>query len=96
MDNLSDLISALENKFSFLIQRIEELETKNQQLLQTISQHQHQHQVTKQQAQALQQQCESLKLANSLLGSEQYKRETKLKINSLVRDIDHCISQLSQ
>ena len=28
--------------------------------------------------------------------SEDFKKETKLKINSLVRDIDHCISQLSK
>lgn len=40
--------------------------------------------------------CETLKNANALLGSEEYKKETKLKINSLIRDIDHCISQLSQ
>ncbi|MGV6829919.1 MAG: hypothetical protein ACWA45_11050 [Flavobacteriales bacterium] len=37
----------------------------------------------------------SLKLANSMLGSDQYKRETKLKINALVRKIDTCIAQLS-
>lgn len=38
---------------------------------------------------------ESLKLANSLLGSDQFKRETKLKINALIREIDLCIAQLS-
>jgi hypothetical protein len=38
---------------------------------------------------------ESLKLTNALLGSEDYKRDTKLKINSLIRDIDSCIAQLS-
>lgn len=38
---------------------------------------------------------ETLKHANSLLGSDQYKRETKLKINALIREIDYCIVQLS-
>lgn len=38
---------------------------------------------------------QSLKLANSLLGSDQFKRETKLKINALIREIDLCIAQLS-
>ncbi len=38
---------------------------------------------------------ESLKIANSLLGSDENKRETKLKINSLIREIDYCITQLS-
>ena len=38
---------------------------------------------------------EALKIANSLLGSDENKRDTKLKINSLVREIDYCIAQLS-
>lgn len=40
--------------------------------------------------------CESLKITNSILGSDQHKRETKLKINALVKEIDQCIHQLSQ
>ena len=40
--------------------------------------------------------CDSLKLANSMLGSEEYKRDTKLKINALIREIDQCITQLSE
>ena len=43
----------------------------------------------------LQSEFESLKMANSLLGSVDYKRDTKLKINSLIREIDYCIAQLS-
>ena len=39
---------------------------------------------------------ETLKTANAMLGSDENKRETKLKINSLIRDIDHCIAQLSE
>ena len=42
-----------------------------------------------------QEKYETLKMANSLLGSDENKRETKLKINALIRDIDHCIGQLS-
>ena len=38
---------------------------------------------------------DNLKMVNSLLGSEENKRETKLKINSLIREIDYCIAQLS-
>lgn len=41
-------------------------------------------------------QCDELKIANSLLGSEDYKRETKQKINSIIREIDQCINQLSR
>jgi len=44
---------------------------------------------------ALKNQLDTLKMVNSLLGSEENKRETKLKINSLIREIDYCIAQLS-
>lgn len=43
----------------------------------------------------LKSECESLRMANSLLGGEENKRDTKLKINSLIREIDYCIAQLS-
>lgn len=39
---------------------------------------------------------QALKMANSMLGSDDNKRETKLKINALIREIDHCIAQLSE
>ena len=38
---------------------------------------------------------DALKMSNSILGSDEYKRDTKLKINALVREIDYCIAQLS-
>ena len=38
---------------------------------------------------------ETLKYANSILGSDESKRETKLKINTLIKEIDECISKLS-
>jgi hypothetical protein len=31
-------------------------------------------------------------LTSSLLGSDENKRDTKLKINSLIREIDYCIA----
>jgi len=43
-----------------------------------------------------QEKYESLKLTNSILGSDEHKRETKLKINTLIREIDHCITQLAE
>jgi len=43
----------------------------------------------------LKKQYETLKITNSLLGSEENKRDTKLKINSLIREIDYCIAQLA-
>ena len=39
---------------------------------------------------------ESLKVANSLLGSEESKAVTKRKINSLIKEVDYCIHQLTE
>ena len=39
---------------------------------------------------------ESLKMANSLLGSKESKATTKRKINSLIKEVDFCIHQLSE
>jgi len=36
-----------------------------------------------------------LKTANAMLGSDDYKTKTKLKINALVREIDQCIDHLA-
>ena len=48
-----------------------------------------------QEMEGLKKQYETLKITNSLLGSEENKRDTKLKINSLIREIDYCIAQLA-
>lgn len=37
----------------------------------------------------------TLKTANAMLGSDDYKTKTKLKINALVKEIDQCIAQLA-
>jgi hypothetical protein len=38
---------------------------------------------------------EALKIASSMLGSNDDKRASKLKINALIRDINDCIDSLS-
>ena len=37
----------------------------------------------------------SLKIANTILGSNNGTKDTKLEINSLIREIDYCISQIA-
>ena len=43
---------------------------------------------------SLKQKNKTLSVANSLLGSDENKEETKEKINSLIKEIDTCINQL--
>ena len=39
---------------------------------------------------------ESLRMANALLGSKESKAITKRKINSLIKEVDFCINQLTE
>ena len=39
---------------------------------------------------------QTLKIAKTIEGSKEDRRETKLKINALIREVDICINQLSE
>ena len=95
MSNLSEIVTTLENRISKMLHKFENLKQKNSQLEQETEEIQKLLATSQEEAQQWREKCNSLQLANSMLGSDQHKRETKLKINSLVREIDQCISQLS-
>ena len=44
----------------------------------------------------LKEENKTLKIANNLLGSKEGKSQTKTKINSLIKDVNYCIQQLSE
>tara|TARA_B100001175_G_C19488058_1_gene630997 strand:+ start:258 stop:542 length:285 start_codon:yes stop_codon:yes gene_type:complete len=50
----------------------------------------------KKQISELKKENESLKMANSLLGSKESKAITKRKINRIIKEVDFCINQLSE
>jgi len=96
MSKLPEIVDSLENRVSKVLHRYEkqkQISKKLEEELLRLKQQQEQHQ---EEIERWKEQCESLKLANSMLGSDQHKRETKLKINALVREIDQCINQLSE
>ena len=95
MNGLSELIDSLEVKFFKLNQKLLQLEKKNQELQDELLLSRKNQQQQSGEIEALKKQLDTLKMVNSLLGSEENKRETKLKINSLIREIDYCIAQLS-
>lgn len=95
MSELSKLIDSLEVKFFKLNQKQIQLEKKNAELQKLLETAESKIQVQNNEISELQSQIEKLKMVNSLLGSDENKRETKLKINSLIREIDYCIAQLS-
>jgi chromosome segregation ATPase len=95
MSEIAEIIDTLESRIVKLFGKIDALEKNTQNLKQELNQSATIIQKQSKEIEVLIAQCESLKMANSLLGSDENKRETKLKINSLIREIDYCIAQLS-
>ncbi|ESU22813.1 hypothetical protein FEDK69T_17150 [Flavobacterium enshiense DK69] len=95
MSELTEIIDSLEIKFSKLVQKLDNLEKTNQELRNDLLKSSNIIGKQSEEISTLKNQYETLKMANSLLGSDENKRETKLKINSLIREIDYCIAQLS-
>lgn len=95
MSKLTDITAELEVKFERLLHDIKQLKGEKEALGEMLEAEKKANNVLAEKQNELNRQIESLKASNALLGSDEYKRETKLKINSLVREIDHCIAQLS-
>lgn len=96
MSNIETVVDSLENRVSKVLHKLDVLKQTNLNLNDELVVSQQK--ITEQNdvIKAWEGKYETLKFANSILGSDESKRETKLKINSLIREIDYCISQLSQ
>jgi cell division septum initiation protein DivIVA len=95
MSGLPEIVDSLEYKLKQLLRKMEMLEKRNRELEEKLSESAIVNGSQLEEIMTLKKQNETLKMANSLLGSDDNKRETKLKINSLIREIDYCIAQLS-
>ena len=95
MSNIEDIVDSLENKISKVLHKLELLKLANLKLNEELDISKQEIKNTKRQIVSWEEKYQALKMANSILGSDENKRETKLKINALIRDIDHCIAQLS-
>jgi len=95
MSEIVEIIDTLEGRLKKLMHRIDVLEQTSADLKQELQKSTTVIQNQSQEIGALKKQYDTLKLANSLLGSDENKRDTKLKINSLIREIDYCIAQLA-
>jgi len=95
MSEIAEIIDTLEGKLKKLLQKIDQLEQTSAGLQQELNKAATVIQEQSTAIDGLKKQYETLKIANSLLGSDDNKRETKLKINALIREIDYCIAQLA-
>ena len=96
MSKIESIVDSLENRISEVLHKLEVLKQTNTKLSEELAKTQERIIEQDERIASWQEKYDTLKLANSLLGSDEYKRETKLKINALIRDIDHCIAQLSE
>ena len=96
MSKIEDIVDALENKISKILHKQEVLKQTNAKLSEQLEQQQQKLLGQQDEIAGWIEKYDTLKMANSMLGSDENKRETKLKINALIRDIDHCIGQLSE
>jgi chromosome segregation ATPase len=96
MSELLKVVDSLENRISKLLQDYSNLKVEKLKIEEEITILNSQQGQFNNELDQWKEKCSSLKLANSMLGSNQHKTETKLKINALVREIDKCITQLSE
>ena len=96
MSELVEIVDSLENKISKLLHKLELLNQAKGRLEEELDRLKADHELTRNSVLEWEEKYESLKLASAMLGSETNKTEAKLKINTLVRELDHCIAQLAE
>ncbi|GGG50284.1 hypothetical protein [Bizionia arctica] len=96
MSKIEEIVDALEIKVSKVLQQIALVEQTNLKLEKELHASKQEFLNQQQIIVSWEEKYEALKIANTMLGSDENKRETKLKINTLIREIDYCIAQLSE
>ncbi|NNK82538.1 MAG: hypothetical protein HKO92_05405 [Flavobacteriaceae bacterium] len=96
MSKIETIVNSLEDKISKLLHKLEVLQQTNAKLSEELAKSQSINLKQDELISTWEEKYENLKFTNSLLGSDDNKRETKLKINALIRDLDMCITQLSK
>ena len=91
-----EAIHLLEDKLKNLLSNYEFLKSENEILLQNASICQQKLLEQQQLIEGQHQEYQLLKIAKTIEGSKENTRDTKLKINTLIREIDKCIIQLNE
>ncbi len=89
VDLVDAKLKALLDKYQFLVQENDILYSKIALLEQELAKE-------KDSKEVLEVKYNTLRIAKTIEGSKEDKRETKLKINALVREIDSCIGLLNE
>jgi len=96
MSTIKKVVDLIENKLKVLLENYSFLKNENEILYNKIGQLEYKLAEEKRVFKELENSYNSLKIAKTIEGSKEDKRETKLKINALIREIDACIVQLNE
>jgi hypothetical protein len=95
MGELVEIVDSLENKVSKLLHKLELLHKANSKLKEELNLAKEENQLAQSAVLEWEEKYDSLKMANTMLGSNTNKTEAKLKINTLIRELDVCIAKLA-
>ena len=95
MGELVEIVDSLENKVSKLLHKLELLHQANAKLKEELNLAKEESQLKENAVLEWEEKYNSLKMANTMLGSNTNKTEAKLKINTLIRELDVCIAKLA-
>ena len=96
MSDLTEIVDNLENRISKLLHKYEVLKQSQHSVEDELATVKAENIRILEDLKTSEDRVQTLKSANAMLGSNDYKKETKLKINGLIREIDQCIVQLSE
>ncbi|WP_010229151.1 hypothetical protein [Gillisia marina] len=96
MSDLTEIVDNLENRISKLLHKYEVMKQSQKAVQEESAILKTENERLAEELKVSENRIQTLKAANAMLGSNDYKKETKLKINGLIREIDQCIVQLSE
>lgn len=96
MGSITQIVSLVEEKLKMLLEKYIFLKEENEFLHSKVIILENQISKEKELFNDLEKEFKTLRIAKTIEGSKENNRDTKLKINSLIRQIDSCITQLSE
>ena len=95
MRNVDSIVESLEFKIVKVLAHLDALKTENERLKSEIASLKEKAKAQRAALDKKDADLEALRIASSMLGSNDDKRASKLKINALIRDINDCLASLS-
>jgi chromosome segregation ATPase len=96
MSKVLETVGLLEDKLKLLLERYQFLKEENDILIENINKLQNKALFLEEEMNSEKEKYRLLKIAKTIDGSRSDSKETKQKINALIREIDKCIVKLNQ